>query len=134
MSRARDPASRVVGELECSGRKEPAAGFQMEAPLGDALVEQFVLSKHEADCALRLDKNEYIEALNAVILGLAGDSARATKVADISGLYPKSTSIQIHYIPMIRAAAAIGARDATTAGEICSASENYESGIPKWMN
>jgi eukaryotic-like serine/threonine-protein kinase len=133
ISRARELASRGVGELEHSGEKEAASIYQMEAASRDALVGHFASSKQAAGNALRLGRNQYVDALNAVILGLAGDSARATQVAEeLSRIHPKATSLKVHYIPMIRAAAAMDGRSAAKALEVCSASGPYELGVPTW--
>src|SRR5208283_856327 len=70
LSRARDLAKGAVDDMQRLGAKEPAAGFQSEAALREALIGNFALAKREAEDALHLagGNNKYIEALCGIVL------------------------------------------------------------------
>ena len=108
ISRARELAIRVVDSLRLASRKEPAGGFEVQAGLREALVGNLALAKRQAEDALSLTDNKYVQAMSATVLGLTGDSAKATQMADdLASRYAENTSMQTSYLPMIRRAVAL---------------------------
>jgi len=132
MSRARELATRVVDAKRRADRKEAAGGFEVQAGLREALVGNPTLAKREAEDALTLTDNKYVDALAATVLGLTGDAAKATQMADdLASRYPENTSIQFHYLPMIRYAAAL--KDGTASKSLEAAvGAPYDLGAPSW--
>jgi tetratricopeptide (TPR) repeat protein len=85
--------------------------------------------------ALRLTDNPYAQAAAAVALGLAGDSARALQIADdLTRRFPEATSIQFHYLPMIRGAVAMKSGRGDKAVEAFAAGAPFELGNPTFLN
>ena len=48
----------------------------------EALVENMALAKQQARAALALSNGRAVAAMSAIALGVAGDSAQATRLAD----------------------------------------------------
>jgi hypothetical protein len=71
------------------------------------------LANREAAEAVNLTNSEdpqakYLQAVCATVFALAGDSAKATRMADdLERRFPENTVMNIHYLPMIRGAIAI---------------------------
>jgi eukaryotic-like serine/threonine-protein kinase len=135
MSRARELADRVAEDTQRLGRKDSAGGFLAQAALREALVGNVVFARRQAENALKLTDNQYVEAMAAVVLGLTGDSAKATRMAeDLARRFPQATSIQLHYLPMIHGASAMQSGKGAEAVQAFTAAEPYELGSPRWMN
>ena len=133
MSRARELVNRAVDELKRIGNKEPASGYLAQAALNEALVGNLAVAKQQAEDALALSDNEYVQAVSATVLGLSGDSAKATRLADdLEHRSPESTSMKFLYLPMIRGAVATKSGDAARAVPAFEASAPYELGSA-WM-
>ena len=74
----------------------------------EALVGNLALAKRQAEDALTLTDYKNVQAVAATVLALTGNSARAAQLADnLASRYPHDTSMQIHYLPMIRYAVAL---------------------------
>jgi len=87
------------------------------------------LAKHQARAALALSKGRDAEALAAIALGLAGDSAHATRLADDLGRrFPENTLVQFNYLPTIHAAALLQSGDAGKAIAALATATPYELG------
>jgi len=135
VSRARELARRVVDSLHSKGATEPAAGLLAELALREALMGNLDLAKRYAEEASSLSDNRYVEGVVATTLGLTGDSAKASQMADdLAQRYPENTSIQFHYLPMIRAAVAIRRAGAAGVLEVSAEGATYELGKPTWMD
>ena len=134
-SRARELARRVIELLQPSGRKEAAGGMEVQAGLREALIGNLPLAKRQAEDALSLTDNEYVQAVAATVLGLAGDAARATQLADSLAIrYPQNTSMQFHYLPMIRYAIATRKGNPAKALESADVDSRFDLGAPAWMS
>jgi tetratricopeptide (TPR) repeat protein len=86
------------------------------------------LAKQQARAALLLSEDRDVEAISAIALGLAGDSAQAMQLAGTIGRdSPEDTIVQFNALPTIRAAAALGS-DPQKAIEALAVSSPYEFG------
>jgi eukaryotic-like serine/threonine-protein kinase len=104
-AKARELTRRAVDSAQRADEKETAAGYQAEAALREALAGNVALAKQQAQSALALSNGKDVEAIVAITLGLAADSAQATRLADdLAKLFPEDTVVQFDYLPMIRAA------------------------------
>src|SRR5262249_4294962 len=118
-----------------ANRKEAAAAYLAQAALRDAIVGNTVQAKTQTDEALKIYRNQYIDGVSGIVFGLTGKPEEANKIADnLAGQYPSATSLQVHYIPMIRAATALQSGNAAKAIGDLGPSSPYELGSPKWMN
>src|SRR4029077_6093230 len=109
--------------------KETAAGYEAEAAVREALVGNISQAKQQAQAALALSTGRDVEAVSAIALGLAGDSAQATRLAaDLAKGFPEDTIVRFHYLPMIHAAAALQSGSPAKAIEALAPATPYELG------
>jgi serine/threonine protein kinase/lipopolysaccharide biosynthesis regulator YciM len=138
MSRARELARQAAENLQSQGDKDGARGYAAEAALREALVGNLALSKRQAEEALTvIEKSDkpYTKATAAIALGLAGDSQKATRIADeLAQRLPEATSMQFHYLPMIRAVVAMQSGNGTKAIQAIAVGAVHEMGNPTYMN
>jgi len=134
-SRGRELTRRVIDMLQHSGRKEAAGGIEVQAALREALVGNSLLAKHEAEDALSLSDNEYVQAVAATVTALTADASEARRVAEsLASRYPENTSMQFHYLPMIRYAVAIRKGNLSNTLEATDGESRYDLGTPDWMD
>ena len=138
MSRSRELLGRVVEEMQRAGNKAGAGAYLAQASLDEALLGDFVLSKRQAEDALKLVDNidrPYTKATAAITLGLVGESQKAVRIADDFGRrFPEATSVQFQYLPMIRTAVAIQSGNGNKAMEAAAMGATYELGKPRYMD
>jgi serine/threonine protein kinase/Flp pilus assembly protein TadD len=108
LAKAKELSQRAAESAQRADEKETAAGYQAEAALRAALVGDMAFAKQQAQAALPLSEGGDVKAMVAIVLGLAGDSAAATRLADdLNQRLPEDTIVQFDYLPMIRAAVAL---------------------------
>ena len=135
ISRARELATRSLDGWRRGGSKEVTGRYQVELALREALMGNITLAKTQAEEALNLTDDKYVQAGAAIVLGLSGDSTRATGLADdLERRFPKSTSLRFHYLPMIRGAVAMRSGNAAKAVEAFEMGAPYELGKPKGLH
>jgi len=128
-AKSRDLARRAADSARRSDEKETAAEYLAHAAVRDALAGNLSAAKQEAQSALSLATGRQTAGFSAIALGLAGDFMRATQLAaDLAKRFPKDTTVQFNYLPMIHAAIALHNGDATKAVEALEASSPYELG------
>jgi serine/threonine protein kinase/tetratricopeptide (TPR) repeat protein len=131
--KARELTRRAITAAKRSNEKEAAAVYQAEGALREVLVGNNGLARQQALAALALSQTRDVEAISALALGLAGQSAEAVRLADhLSNEFPKDTIVQSEYLPMIRAATILGrnsgSKNADKTIEALAASAPYELG------
>ena len=120
---------RAVDSAEKAEEGEAAAVYQAEAAVREALAGYPDLAKQQVRRALALSNGRDVEALSAVALGLAGDSAHAMRLADDLGKrFPEDTIVQLNYLPTIRATAWLRDGDASKATQTLAAAAPHELG------
>ena len=130
-SKARGLTRRASDSAQRSDEKETAAGYEAVSAVREALVGNMSQAKQQAQAALALSNGRDVEAVSAIALGLAGDSAQATRLAgDLAKGFPEDTIARFHYLPMIHAAAALQSGSATKATEALAPAAPYELGSP----
>src|SRR5437762_7247123 len=134
-SKARELTRRASDSAQRADEKETAAGYEAEAALREALVGNMSQAKQQAQAALALSNGRDVEGVSAIALGLAGDSAPATRLAaDLAKRFPEDTIVQFDYLPMIHAAAALQSGSATKAIEALVPVAPYELGLNSLVN
>ena len=124
LAKARELTRRAVESAQRSEETAAAAAYEAEAALREALVGNIVLAKKQAQAALAVSNGRDGEAMAAIALGLAGDSAQAAQLADdLVRRFPEDTIVQFKYLPTIRA---VSVRDAGKAIEALAADAPYE--------
>jgi tetratricopeptide (TPR) repeat protein len=106
LAKARVLTRRAVEAAQKADEKEAPALYLADAAVREALVGNADLAKQQARAALAISSSRDAEALSAIALGLAGDSARATQLAgDLGKRFPQDTIVQTSYLPTLHAAA-----------------------------
>ncbi len=130
-AKARELTRRASESAQRADEKETAAGYEAEAAVREALVGNMSQAKQGAKASLALSTGKDVEALSAIALALADDSAQAMRMAsDLAKRFPEDTIVQFDYLPMIHAAAARQAGSATKAIEAFAPAAPYELGSP----
>jgi serine/threonine protein kinase/tetratricopeptide (TPR) repeat protein len=130
-SKARELTRRASDSAQRADEKETAAAYEAEAAVREALVGNMSQAKQGAKAALALSTGRDVEALSAIALALAGDSAQAMRMAsDLAKRFPEDTIVQVDYLPMIHAAAALPSGSPTKALAALAPGAPYELGSP----
>jgi DNA-binding winged helix-turn-helix (wHTH) protein/tetratricopeptide (TPR) repeat protein len=125
---ARELTRRAAESARRADKKETASVYEAEAAVREALVGNYALARKQARTALQLSQDRDVEAISAVALGLAGDTAQATRLAGGLGRdFPQDTIVQFNTLPAILAAAALGS-DPRKAIQTLAVSTPYEFG------
>ena len=128
-AKARELTRRASDSAQRADEKETAAGYEAEAAVREALAGNMGLAKQQAQAALALSNGRDVEAVSAIALGLAGDGPQSTRLAeDLSKRFPENTIVQLEYVPMIHAAAALDSGSAAKAVEALAPAAPYELG------
>jgi len=128
-AKAKELSQRAVESAQRADEKETAAGYAAEAALRAALVGDMTFAKQQAQTSLPLSEGGDVKAMSAIVLGLAGDSATAMRVADdLNRRLPEDTIVQYDYLPMIRAAVALHNDAAEKAIAALAPAAQYELG------
>jgi serine/threonine protein kinase/tetratricopeptide (TPR) repeat protein len=128
-AKARELTRRASDSAQRADEKETAAGYEAEAAVREALVGNMSQAKQQAQAALALSTGRDVEGVSAIALGLAGDSAQATRLAaGLAKRFPEDTIVQFDYLPMIHAAAALQSGSATKAIEALAPAASYQFG------
>jgi len=126
-AKARKLTQRAAGFAQQADAKETAAAYQARAAVREALVGNMGVAKQPARAALALSNGKEAQAIAALALALAGDSAQATRLAgDLARRFPEDTIVQFNYLPAIRAAAAQGSGSPAKALEALVPAAPYE--------
>ncbi len=129
---ANQQSRRSVELAQESGQRESAALFAA----GDALFNAFYgvssPAKRSANEALQLSKDREVEYGAAFALALAGDYSESRILADdLARRFPEDTSVQLNYLPSLRALLAIKANRASEAIGLLEAARTCELGMPR---
>jgi hypothetical protein len=133
--KARALTLRAVESARKADEKEAAAFDEADAAVREALVGNTDFAKRQAQAALVLSNGRDVEALSAIALGLAGDSAHAIHLADdLAHRFPEDTIAQSNYLPAIHALAWLWGGDAARAAQALAAAAPYELGGNQTLN
>jgi eukaryotic-like serine/threonine-protein kinase len=114
--KGRELSQRAMTIAEGAGAREAALWNQAWPALPEALVGNFVVARRQAKAALAISKIKPVEVRSAFVLGLAGDTSGADRLAsDLAQRYPQDTLMRAVTLPTIRAIIAL--QSGTEAGE-----------------
>jgi len=131
LEHARELSHQAVESAKRAGQTETAAEWQAGAALREALFGNLAQARSAAQEALALSRGRDVSAAAALAFALAGDRLRAGEVADSLGRrFPEDTAVKTNYLPAIRGAMALSAREPRKALEILESSRPYELGFP----
>jgi eukaryotic-like serine/threonine-protein kinase len=125
---ARQLTRRAADAAARSDKKEAMAGYEAEAALREALIGNSTLAKQQAAGALALSTGRDVTAMSALAFALAGDSARASRLADdLEKRFPQDTIVRFNLLPAIRADVALQGGKADKAVETLATGSRYET-------
>jgi predicted Zn-dependent protease len=120
---------RAMNSAWHNDAKERAAAYQAEAALREVESGNREQARAEAKAALKLAPNRYAQAMAALALARAGDTAGAEKLAaELDKAFPLGTLLQRYWLPTIRVGIALERKDPNRAIELLKAASTVELG------
>jgi eukaryotic-like serine/threonine-protein kinase len=114
-----------------AGQRQRAALFQTGMALREAFFGNRIAAKRNATEALELAMNPNVEFGAALARGLAGDSDGPQAAADkLAKSHPENTTVQINYLPVLRAVLALNRNEPDKAIEALRVSIPREFAVP----
>jgi eukaryotic-like serine/threonine-protein kinase len=133
-ARAREFTRRASAAASAQNQKEPAASYEAETALREALFGNAALARQAIQKVLRGSVGQDVKAVAALTYAFAGDNAKAQEIADsLAEQYPQNTIVQFNYLPSIRAQLALNAGHPETALENLKSARPYELGQPSQL-
>ena len=134
LKNARELTRRATDSAEHNDAKETAAAYLAAAALREVASEIREHALAEANAALILAPNRDVQAMAALALARAGDTAGAENLAaKLDRTFPMDTLIQRYWLPTIRAAVALERKDPNHAVELLKAANTIEFGQPSYL-
>jgi len=131
LGKARELSRQAVESARRSDEKEPAALWQANAAIREALFGNVAVARQEAAAAVALAPGSRdAEAQAALAYALAGDAAHAQSLADdLAKRLPQDTVVQSVWLPTIRAQIETGRKNPGRSIELLQAAVPYELGM-----
>jgi tetratricopeptide (TPR) repeat protein len=108
LNEARSISAQAVEMALADKQPDTASLYLAQAAMSDAWAGNRTQARQQARKALQISSGREGEAVAAVALAVAGDSAEALRLAsDLARRFPENTMVRDQYVPMIRAAAAL---------------------------
>jgi serine/threonine protein kinase/tetratricopeptide (TPR) repeat protein len=124
---AREFSQRAISSGEHAGAKEAAALWQVDAALREAEFGNRELARQGALAALALMPGRDVRSVAGLALARAGETVPAQKLAEVLNKeWPLHTVVQGYWLPCIRAAIAINAKNPAMALQILRNAPPYE--------
>ncbi len=131
MKKARELTLQAMESAQHDDAKEAAAMYQAAAALREVESGNRNQAIAEATAAVKLAPNRDVQAMAALALARAGDTAGAEKLAaDLDKTFPLDTLIQRYWLPTIQAAVALQRKDPDRAIEVLRVASTIELGQP----
>ena len=130
LGKARALSRQAVETARRNDEKEPAALWQTNAALREALFGNADAARQNASAAVALAPGSRdAEAQSALAYALAGDAAHAQSLGDDLGKrFPQGTVVQSVWLPTVRAQIETGRENPARSIELLQASAPYELG------
>ena len=129
LKKARELTRRAMDAAEHNDAKETAATYQAAGALREVESGNPRQARADADAAVKLAPNRDVQAMAALALGRAGDTAGAGKLAtELDKTFPLDTLVQRYWLPTIRAAVALERKDPNRAIELLRVASGIELG------
>jgi tetratricopeptide (TPR) repeat protein len=131
LGKARELSRQAVESARRSDEKEPAALWQANAAIREALFGNADVARQNAAAAVALAPGSRdAEAQAALAYALAGDGPHAQSLADdLAKRFPQDTVVQSVWLPTIRAQIESGRKNAARSVEVLQAAAPYELGM-----
>jgi serine/threonine protein kinase/tetratricopeptide (TPR) repeat protein len=144
LAKARELTRKTVESSTRDGRLEAAATFRAAGALREAMFGNREQARREATAALAMTPGWTMQTLAALALARAGDSAKASEVADyLHQQDPRDTLLNVYWLPTIHAWNTLGPdavpasspsasalKSGSAAIELLEPVKPYELGLP----
>ena len=131
LKKARELTRRAMDSARHNDAKETAATYQAEAALREVEAGYGEQASADADAAVKLAPNRDVQAMAALALARAGDTARAQKLAaELDKALPLATLVQRYWLPTVQAAVALDGKEPSRAVELLKVASPIELGEP----
>ncbi len=130
VAKGRELTRRAADLAVHNDAKETAAAYKAEEALREAAMGYVTQARTAAGETLKLAVNRDIQAVSAVALAEAGDTAAAEKLAsEINAARPLDSLAQGYWIPTIRAAIELQEKNPNKAVDLLRSASPYELGF-----
>jgi eukaryotic-like serine/threonine-protein kinase len=131
LGKAREISRQAVESARRSDEKEPAALWQGNAAIREALLGNADAARQDAAAAAALAPgSREAEAQAALAYALAGDAPHAQSLADdLAKRFPQDTLVQSVWLPTLRAQIETGRKNPARSIELLQAAAPYELGM-----
>ena len=135
LKNARELTRRAVDSAEHNDAKETAANYRAAAALREVESGNREQARADADAALKLAKNRDVQAIAALAMARAGDTAAAEKLAaELDQKFPLDTLVQRYWLPTIGAAVALHHKNPSRGVELLKVATTIDLGQPTELN
>jgi eukaryotic-like serine/threonine-protein kinase len=136
LSKARILSGQAVESARRSDNKEPAALWEANAAIREALFGNSDAAREKAAAAASLAPGSHdAEAQAAFAFALAGDAAHARSLADdLVKRFPQDTVVRSVWLPTIRAQVELSHKNAGRSIELLEPAAPYELGMLGWSS
>jgi serine/threonine protein kinase/tetratricopeptide (TPR) repeat protein len=131
LGKARELSRQAIESARRSDEKEPAALWQANAAIREALFGNTDVARQNAAASVALAPGSHdAEAQAALAYALAGDAAHAQSlVDDLAKRFPLDTVVQSVWLPTIHAQMETSRKNASRSVELLQAASPYELGM-----
>lgn len=129
LAKAREFTRRAVSAAERAEKKEPAASYEAEAALREALFGNVGEARGRAAAALGLSTGRDVQFEVALALAFVGEAVHAQGLADdLAKRFPEDTIVKFNYLPSIYAQLSTRRDKADKSIEILQDASPFEMG------
>jgi eukaryotic-like serine/threonine-protein kinase len=130
LEQARERTQRAIEAAKRADEKETAAGYEINEAQREALFGNSSEARTAAEAALSLAKDRDAQYGAAVALALSGDPPHAQAIAaQLDKTFPDDTFVQYLFLPTIRGAVALTAKNPDGAIKVLEPASVYELGV-----
>ena len=120
---------RATESAERSEENEISANYSATSGLREALFGNAKEARQRASLALTRSSGIDVQYASALASAYAGDNGRAEAlIKDLNKRFPEATTVQLNYLPTVRAKLALNRRNSSEALEILRTAVPYELG------
>jgi serine/threonine protein kinase len=131
LGKAREFSRLAANSAERAGEKETAAGYYAVSGLREALFGEADKARQQVTLAKGRSSGRDTDYCLALALAYTGDDRRAQALAgDLDKKFPEDTTVQLNYLPTLRAKLALRRANPQQALDILAAAAPYDLGLP----
>ena len=132
LTKARAKTESAIAQARQAAQPERAALWEAGSAVREALLGNLPEARNLAEAGLHISNDREVEYGAAFAFVLSGETEKAERLAnDLQKRFPEDTSVQISYLPVIRAELALNRKAPAKALEILEAAVPNELGVPR---